>query len=52
MFIIVNWWFDGSMPALITDDDGNPRKFITEEEAQEYCNTELNGYYKVVELTQ
>ena len=50
MFIIVHWWFDSSNPAIITDEDGNVKKFTTEEEAQEYCNTELNGHYKVVDL--
>jgi len=52
MFIIVTWWYDGSFPSIVVTDDGMPRKFTTGEEAEEYCNTELNGHYKVVELTQ
>ena len=50
MFIIVNWWYDGSGACVVTDDDGLPMKFSTEEEAQEYCNVEMNGNYKIIDM--
>jgi len=49
MYIIVNWWYDGSNVAIVTNEDGEAMKFDSEEEAWEYSK-ELNGHSKVVEL--
>jgi hypothetical protein len=50
MFIIVNWWFEGSYAAIVTHEDGTQKEFVTREEAEEFCNTELNGKYHIIDL--
>lgn len=52
MFIILNWWnVDGSdINVLLGEDLGKPKMFSTREEAEEFCNTELNGFYKVIDM--
>jgi len=51
LWIIVNWTYgDFSSINFVTDEDGNTMRFHTEEEAQEFINTELNGYNKVINL--
>ena len=53
MFIILNWYKEnGSDVDLIVEILGGIRIFFTREEAEEYCNTELNGFYKVVDLEE
>lgn len=50
MFIIVNWWYDRKDAVIVMDENGEQKRFITREEAEEYCNTELNGHYAVIDL--
>ena len=53
MFIILNWYKEnGSDIFIVTELLGSIKIFPTREEAEEYCNTELNGFYKVVDLEE
>ena len=53
MFIILNWWCDETIAdaQVVCKDDGSGENavFETEEEANNYAEENLNGYWKVVE---
>lgn len=51
MYLIVSWWeTSGKDAVVVSDEDGAARLFSTEEEAQEYYNTKLNGFYAIVKV--
>jgi len=53
MYLIVNWWEPSGKDAIvITDEDGAARLFSTEEEAQEFYNTKLSGFYTIVKVEE
>jgi hypothetical protein len=50
-YLLVNWHGPKGMDAaIISDECGMPRIFLTKEEAEEYVNTNLNGSYAIVEV--
>jgi len=53
-FIILNWWEKDGTDAIliIVPTIGINKIFSTREEAEEYCNTELDGFYKVIDLEE
>lgn len=49
MYVIVNWWYDGSNIAIVTKENGEPMKFPTKPDAEEYA-ARLNGHYETVDI--
>lgn len=50
MFIIVNWWYDKSNINIVTNINGEIRKWAKESVAKEWAKKNLNGYWTIVDL--
>jgi len=52
-FLMVVWQDPSGSDAMVLANPGGDNKlFATKEEAEEYYNKELNGYYKVIEIEE